>query len=233
MDLHVASSSAGLASGDSAGTMGFPMNTGSAGDTEGEGEDGAMDEEPGLGQGPKQGLGQGQGQETLLVGSEHFLDMPDKTAAVKPTSSAAVGSPAVSGASAGGAGISGSSAAASGGGSSGGSGNGSSATTTVAVADQDVYEEPDEEEVTLRLQLVELRKAYFRALRHEQSMGYQSAVTPRLALEVREVLMLFYYLFFTNHVCWFVTYFCFYLLLPINHAYIVVYPLCVCRWLIR
>ena len=169
----------------SAGMMGFPMQMGS-GSGEGVGEEG--DGEDGMG-GVGESLGSGRGQESHLVGSEHFLDMPGKTATVKPppaTSAAASGTSAgvIAGGDGGAAaagGLTGTSGVA-----SSGSGTGNGRGSVAAEEEEDVYEEPDEEELTLRLQLVEIRKAYFRALRHEQSMGYQSAVTPRLALEVHQ-----------------------------------------------
>ena len=140
----------------SAGTMGFPINTGGSGGAGGGGDEDGMDQEQ----------GEGEGQEPNLVGSEYFLDVPDKAAAAAARQQSSSSS------------SSSSSSAAAGTGGSGG-----------VVADEDLYEEPDEEEITLRVQLVELRKAYFRALRHEQSMGYQSAVTPRLSLEVVDTIM--------------------------------------------
>ena len=171
----------------SAGMMGFPMQMGSGSGEgvgeEGEGEDGMC--------GVGEGSGSGRGQESHLVGSEHFLDMPGKTATVKPqpppaTSAAASGTSAgvIAGGDGGAAaagGLTGTSGVA-----SSGSGTGNGRGSVAAEEEEDVYEDPDEEELTLRLQLVEIRKAYFRALRHEQSMGYQSAVTPRLALEVHQ-----------------------------------------------
>ena len=161
----------------------------------GDGDEGvAMD--VGEGQAASQGQGQGQGQgSTLLMGSDHFLDMPNKSPRVagqppqQPLSSSSTLSASASASGVGsgtGSGLAGSAVS-----SANISGNGGGSALApgvgvgvgVAVAD-DVYEEPDEEEMTLRLQLVELRKAYFRTLRHEQSMGYHAAVTPRLSREV-------------------------------------------------